>query len=176
MMFRKILLSSALLAALSWQAAAQFRFSGRITAEGGQALEGASVKLSAQHTYGAVSDAHGNFTVSSLPAGTYTLTASSIGYRSIAQEITVSDNVSGYTISLSRVNLFVKPVEITGIRAGNDAPFAKSTISREELERVNLGQDLPVLLERQPSVVTTSDAGAGVGYTGIRIREIGRAS
>jgi iron complex outermembrane receptor protein len=48
--------------------------------------------------------------------------------------------------------------------------MAYTNISREELQTQNLGQDLPILLNFTPSVVTTSDAGAGVGYTGIRIR------
>jgi iron complex outermembrane receptor protein len=62
------------------------------------------------------------------------------------------------------------PVEIRGLRAGSKAPFAKTEVSREDLEKVNLGQDLPMLLQYTPSAVVTSDAGAGVGYTGIRIR------
>ncbi len=55
-------------------------------------------------------------------------------------------------------------------RVNNKSPFAFSTVTKEKLEVTNLGQDLPVLLEQLPSVVTTSDAGAGVGYTGIRVR------
>lgn len=62
------------------------------------------------------------------------------------------------------------PVEVRAIRAGTDAPFAKTDISGDALQRNNLGQDLPVLLQYTPSAVTTTDAGAGVGYTGLRIR------
>ncbi|HAI20232.1 MAG TPA: TonB-dependent receptor, partial [Xanthomarina gelatinilytica] len=40
----------------------------------------------------------------------------------------------------------------------------------------NLGQDVPILLNYLPSVVTTSDAGAGVGYTGIRVRGVNAQS
>ena len=64
----------------------------------------------------------------------------------------------------------MQPVEIRSLRAGSKAPFAKTEVSKEDLEKVNLGQDLPVLLQYTPSAVVTSDAGAGVGYTGIRIR------
>lgn len=49
-------------------------------------------------------------------------------------------------------------------------PITQTTISKTEREATNLGQDLPILLNQLPSVVTTSDAGAGVGYTGIRVR------
>ncbi len=62
------------------------------------------------------------------------------------------------------------PVEVKAIRAGATAPFAKTNISRQEIRRQNLGQDLPFLLNQTPSVVVNSDAGNGIGYTGIRIR------
>src|SRR5690606_31906004 len=55
-------------------------------------------------------------------------------------------------------------------RAGEEAPFAFTDVSEEEIEDQNLGQDLPMLVNWTPSMVTTSDAGAGVGYTGMRIR------
>src|ERR1700712_4801515 len=65
---------------------------------------------------------------------------------------------------------YLQPVEVTAVRAGDKAPFAKTNISKKEIEQNNLGQDLPFLLNQTPSVVVNSDAGAGVGYTGIRIR------
>src|SRR5215211_3378863 len=62
------------------------------------------------------------------------------------------------------------PVEVKTIRAGAAAPFAKTNISKAQIQAQNLGQDLPFLLNQTPSVVVNSDAGNGVGYTGIRIR------
>ncbi len=62
------------------------------------------------------------------------------------------------------------PMEVRALRAGGDAPFAKTDISGPALQKDNLGQDLPFLLQYTPSAVVTSDAGAGVGYTGIRLR------
>src|SRR5947209_7873705 len=62
------------------------------------------------------------------------------------------------------------PVEVKAIRANSIAPFAKTNISKKEIEKQNLGQDLPFLLSQTPSVVVNSDAGNGVGYTGIHIR------
>lgn len=64
----------------------------------------------------------------------------------------------------------MQPVEVQAVRADDKAPFAKTNISKTEIEKSNLGQDLPFLLNQTPSVVTTSDAGNGVGYTNIRIR------
>jgi iron complex outermembrane recepter protein len=65
---------------------------------------------------------------------------------------------------------FLQPVEVLAIRAADKAPFAKTNISQKEIEKNNLGQDLPLLLNQTPSVIVNSDAGNGVGYTGIRIR------
>lgn len=61
-------------------------------------------------------------------------------------------------------------VLITATRAGENTPFTYVNIQRKELQQNNLGQDLPFLLDQTPSIVTTSDAGAGIGYTGLRIR------
>lgn len=62
------------------------------------------------------------------------------------------------------------PVEVTAIRASEKAPFAKTNITKKDIIKNNLGQDLPFLLNQTPAVVVHSDAGTGVGYTGIRIR------
>jgi iron complex outermembrane receptor protein len=66
--------------------------------------------------------------------------------------------------------LDLTPVEVKAIRAGNTAPFTKTNLTRAGIEKENLGQDLPFILNRTPSVVASSDAGTGIGYTGIRIR------
>ena len=62
------------------------------------------------------------------------------------------------------------PVEIRAVTVSPTAPFAKTNLNKKEIARQNLGQDLPFLLNQTPSVVINSDAGNGVGYTGIRIR------
>jgi iron complex outermembrane recepter protein len=66
--------------------------------------------------------------------------------------------------------LLLEPVEVKASRAGNLAPFTKTNISAATIEKNNLGQDIPFLLNQIPSAVINSDAGNGVGYTGIRIR------
>lgn len=62
------------------------------------------------------------------------------------------------------------PLEVRATRVPANAPFAKTNISAAEIRARNLGQDLPFLLNAMPSVVVNSDAGNGIGYTGIRIR------
>ena len=61
-------------------------------------------------------------------------------------------------------------VLVKAVRVDADSPITHSNVSKKQLAKRNLGQDIPTLLNFLPSVVTTSDAGAGVGYTGIRVR------
>lgn len=65
---------------------------------------------------------------------------------------------------------FLQPVEINSVRAGEKTPVAKTNLSKAQIEKNNIGQDLPYILNYTPSVVANSDAGNGIGYTGIRIR------
>lgn len=64
-------------------------------------------------------------------------------------------------------------VLVKSVRVNADSPITFSNLSKAEINERNLGQDLPILLNYLPSVVTTSDAGAGVGYTGFRVRGTG---
>lgn len=81
-----------------------------------------------------------------------------IGSSSVAQELD----------SLRMINL--QEVQVVSTRAGKKTPMAFTTLNKEEIKKQNYGQDIPFLLTLTPSVVATSDAGAGVGYTGVRIR------
>ena len=65
---------------------------------------------------------------------------------------------------------YLQPIEVLAIRAAEKAPFAKTNLTQKEIEKINLGQDIPFLLNQTPSVIINADAGNGVGYTGIRIR------
>ncbi|MDC1326886.1 TonB-dependent receptor [Ulvibacter sp.] len=64
----------------------------------------------------------------------------------------------------------LEEVLINSIRVEADSPITHSNLDKEELEKRNLGQDIPYMLSYLPSVVTTSDAGAGIGYTYMRVR------
>lgn len=83
-----------------------------------------------------------------------------IGVSAQNQEI---DSLEGTKVVLDEV--FVQAVRVT-----KSSPVTFSNVSKEEIAPRNLGQDIPILLNFLPAVVTTSNAGAGVGYTGIRVR------
>jgi iron complex outermembrane receptor protein len=61
-------------------------------------------------------------------------------------------------------------VLVSAVRVTTKTPVSFSNLDKKEIKFRNLGQDIPILMNYMPSVVTTSDAGNGVGYTGIRVR------
>ena len=67
-------------------------------------------------------------------------------------------------------NMHLQEVEVVSTRATSTTPVAFTNIGKEQLQKQNLGQDLPYLLSMTPGAVSTSDAGAGIGYTSIRVR------
>ena len=64
----------------------------------------------------------------------------------------------------------LEEVNVNAIKADKNTPIAFTNLSKKEIQKSNLGQDLPFIISLTPSIVTTSDAGAGIGYTGFRIR------
>ena len=89
-----------------------------------------------------------------------------------------------YSITLSAQESVIDSLEIqnleevivSSVRVKENIPIAFNNVSKDEISKRNLGQDIPILLNFLPNVVTTSDAGAGIGYTGIRIRGINSQS
>jgi len=86
----------------------------------------------------------------------------------VVLEAQTTDTAAQASDSLSTISL--EEVLLNGIRANEEQPVTYTNVSRQELAPRNLGQDIPILLNYLPGVVTTSDAGAGIGYTGIRVR------
>ena len=78
----------------------------------------------------------------------------------------------GFTQKISNPSdtALLQPVEINAVRAAKNSPFVNTVLSKKEIEKNNVGFDLPFILNQTPSVQVNSDAGNGIGYTGIRIR------
>lgn len=72
--------------------------------------------------------------------------------------------------TLPKTQEVLDEVLVRSIRVSADSPVTHSNLTEEELEKRNLGQDIPFMLNFLPSVVSTSDAGAGIGYTSFRVR------
>jgi iron complex outermembrane receptor protein len=111
----------------------------------------------------------GTYQIVALKPGSYKFKVSFMGYKTLTQEIEAnSDKIIDFALEYSPV--MSDEVIVQSTRVQEKSPSTYSTIESEEILRQNTGQDLPFILQITPSVVTTSDAGAGVGYTGIRIR------
>jgi len=93
-----------------------------------------------------------------------------VGYNT--KTIDVSGNQKNFEILLEPKSIIRNEVFVQALRVDEATPMAYENISREQLDKKNLGQDVPYLVSNTPSVVTTSDAGTGIGYTGIRVRGV----
>lgn len=75
-----------------------------------------------------------------------------------------------YASKFNEISLVARDKEIEPVFISEKYPVTQTTVIDEDIESINLGQDIPILLEQLPSVVSTSDAGSGIGYSGIRVR------
>jgi len=158
-----------LLVLFSTMATAQFTVKGKIfNNENGQPLPGAHITIPGTYLH-AISAMDGAFSMDNLKAGPTTIKVSYVGFESLEKEINVSANMS-LDLQLNPTIFMSEEVIISAIRAGDNSPTTFSTIDKAEISEQNTGKDLPYFLTGMPSTVVSSDAGAGVGYTGIRIR------
>ena len=166
--FSKVtLLIALLIIAFSINADAQEQFTLKGTVmEGANPLPGASVVIKGT-TEGVTTGPNGNFSFL-LKKGVYTIQVSLISQPKEVQ-VNLNKDVS-IIVDLSDSFETLDEVLVSAVRVKEGIPVTFSNVTKEEIKDRNLGQDIPVLLNYLPSVVTTSDAGAGVGYTGIRVR------
>lgn len=164
----KRILFICLLQLLVYAAYGQFTISGKIIDETGNPLPGANIIL--ENTYhGTSTDLKGNFVFSKIRKGEYVLKITYIGYASVNKKVKVDANVY-LDIFLEPAMILGDEVVVTATRAKDKMPIAHINLSQYELERRNLGQDIPFILDQTPSIVSSSDAGTGIGYTSLRIR------
>lgn len=112
-------------------------------------------------------DADGNTTIKLIKEFPIEINVSSIGYHPRQIQLTQNKDIF---IKMLQLRKLMSPIEIKSVRANQDYPFTQTLISKRNLELKNLGQDIPLLLNQVPGTVINSDAGNGIGYTGIRIR------
>ncbi len=154
---------------MPFMASAQFSISGKITeTNSGKSLSGAGISLAGSYI-STQSDASGNYTLKNLKEGSYTLHITYLGYQTIEQHIQLNAN-SILNFQMNTNTLLADEVLVRATRASENSATTYSSLNKAELEKNNLGRDLPFLLNQTPSVVVNSDAGNGIGYTGIRIR------
>ena len=147
----------------------QFSLSGRVVDDtSNEPLPGAHVVLEDTYNF-TVSSIDGIFNFEHLKPSVYFLKISFMGYDEYRQEINLTGNLS-VNVVLNQRAILEDEVVIRATRASVNEPTTYEDLTREALQETNLGKDIPFLLETTPGTVVTSDAGAGIGYTGIRIR------
>ncbi|MCG1034791.1 TonB-dependent receptor [Polaribacter sargassicola] len=140
---------------------------GKVIDENNTSLPGATI-LVKENNKGTSTDFNGNFSIN-LEKGTYTIQVSFIGYTTVSKEITLVQNKEINFVLNSNENV-LEEVLVSAVRVNADVPVTFSNLSKKEIATRNLGQDIPVLLNYLPSVVSSTDAGAGVGYTYMSVR------
>ena len=115
---------------------------------------------------GTETDADGNYHLE-LENGSYSLIFSYGNQKSVRVDLFEDKTLN---IDLSDAQEVLDEVFHSSLSVNAQSPITCSNLTNEEIEKRNLGQDIPILMNYMPNVVSTSDAGAGVGYTGIRVR------
>jgi iron complex outermembrane receptor protein len=144
-----------------------FTLKGKVVNENNEPLPGATI-LVKEPKKGTSTDFDGKFNVN-LPKGNYTIQVSFIGYKTASKAITLTKNEE-INFSLLPNATVLDEVLVSAVRANASIPVTFSNLSKKEIAKRNLGQDIPILLNYMPSVVSSSDAGSGVGYTYLSVR------
>ena len=118
---------------------------------------------------GGVTDESGKYTIDVGAEGTFTLTASFIGYSSTTLDVVVGDIVGTLNFNLEEDVLTMSALEVLASRAGENTPVAHTTVTKEEMEFRLGSQDLPMALNMTPSVYATQQGG-GAGDARINVR------
>lgn len=148
---------------------AQHTLSGKIANyENGLPLPGAHiVVLNTQLK--SISDNNGYYEIKDLKSGSYKIKISYVGFESQTIKVVIRENTK-QNISLQPSIIMSEEVIISAIRATDESPTTYTIMDKAEITERNTGRDLPYILKSTPSTVVSSDAGAGIGYTSLRIR------
>ncbi|RZM29035.1 MAG: TonB-dependent receptor [Pedobacter sp.] len=166
---KKLLFAAIAVLLLPFVANAQFSIRGTVSQKGNTTLlPGTTIRI--KNTSDVTkTDSQGHFTIGNLQTGTYTITASYVGFNTVQQTVNVQSDMD-LNFELSPSAFLADEVIVNATRANEKSATTYKNLSKEDIRQNNFGQDLPFILNNTPGVVVTSDAGAGVGYTGIRIR------
>ena len=157
--------------ALSFNFSAQNSLFGTVTDQSGNPIPGTNVTIEGG-IYNTYTDLNGKFLFNNIPSQVLFLIFETPGLFTTKKEVKPSEFNSPVQIVLYSNTKNLEEVQVVSTRA-IESSTSVSTIKRTNpIEKKNFGQDIPTLLESLPSVVTTSDAGTGIGYTGLRIRGV----
>jgi iron complex outermembrane receptor protein len=150
----------------AWENGTEIR--GRVTDSKGDPLKGANVTV-IETGKGVITGINGTYSISNIKPGTYSIRFSFIGYETQIHTVNLETEII-LNVSLAGNVTVTGDVIVRATRAGENAPLAFTNISREMIREQNSGQDIPYVLSLTPSLVETSEAGNGIGYTNLRVR------
>lgn len=155
-----------LLLFITFTSIAQNNFVGRVTDSSGDPIVGANILIEESNliTY---TDEKGKFYLNSNTTN-IDIQVSHVGY--LTKEIKYSNPNQEINIVLDDGIILKDEIKVISTRAKYNSPFAFTNISKSFIEKNNSGKDIPFLINSTPSTYSTSDAGNGIGYTGVRIR------
>ncbi len=142
---------------------------GRVSDENGMPMPEATVLTLQDGRRWWATDNEGRFALRGLRDGTYNIRISYTGYEAL-DTLVVLNGTAVIDATLKEALYVAGEVIVRGSRAGARTPMAHTTIGSDELRERDMTRDMPYLLALTPSVVETSDAGTGIGYTSLRIR------
>jgi iron complex outermembrane receptor protein len=149
------------------QVLSQENFSGYITNHlTNEPVQGATIEVD-NTFYKTTTDGKGYFSMQGVLSGTVNVTITHIAFNILKTEIHAGKENKLVVVPKTYLT---EEVNITATRTQNNTGASFTLLDKAEIEKNNTGQDIPFLLNLTPSVVSTSDAGTGIGYTGLRIR------
>ena len=144
------------------------KIKGKVTDINGLPLQGAGITIE-NTILGVHTDSEGNYSLSVRKGLVYKLRFSFIGFESQIRDVKFKGDTVLNIVLLAK-SVMTEEVFVNATRAGERTPMAYSTVTKEDISKNNIAQDIPYLLGYTPSLVVSSDAGTGVGYTNINIR------
>lgn len=131
-------------------------------------LQGANVGIAGTF-FQTQSDSEGLFTIKNVKDTATKITISYLGYRDTS--LSIGSIIGNNTVIRLRQQVFQsQEVIVNATRASKLTAGTFNEVSKANIKQINVGQDIPMLLNSLPSVVSGSDAGNGVGYTAMSIR------
>ncbi len=135
----------------------------------GNVVEGAIIYVNGS-TNPIFSNNKGEYQLSST-SNKANLTITRLGFYPLTTQVSIANNeISPNTIQLKAKPYIANEVVVQATRVDKKTPGTVTNVTNKEIRETNLGQDIPFLLGNTPSMVVNSDAGAGIGYTSMRIR------
>lgn len=153
---------------------AQSTLSGTIyTTKPKQAVAYAFIRLSdSTMSIGTVANENGEFEFKNVKQGIYIIEIEHVEFRSLTSTWEVKGQSLTKDFKLTREFEYLDAAIINGVRATNTSPVTATNLNQTEIQQADQQKDFPFLLNLTPSTVISSQAGNGVGYTGVRVRGI----